>query len=79
MATPITNKKDSSAIGKGSIASTEQENDHSKGELVNASGHVQELDRQFNLVSLAGAGLVTGKTLEIERMSLFHERADNFR
>ena len=32
----------------------------SKGELINASGHVQELDRQFNIVSLAGAGLVTG-------------------
>ncbi|KIW56965.1 hypothetical protein PV05_05576 [Exophiala xenobiotica] len=60
MATPITNKKDSSGIGKESIASTEQEHDHSKGVLVNASGHVQELDRQFNLVSLAGAGLVTG-------------------
>jgi len=30
------------------------------GEPVNASGHVQELDRQYNLVSLSGAGLVTG-------------------
>lgn len=29
-------------------------------ELLNASGHVQELSRNFNLVSLAGVGLVTG-------------------
>jgi hypothetical protein len=62
MATMLTNNKiDTSAIGKESVASTEQDHDHSKGALVNASGHVQELDRQFNLVSLAGAGLVTGK------------------
>lgn len=29
-------------------------------ELVNASGHAQELSRNFNLVSLAGVGLVVG-------------------
>ena len=28
--------------------------------LVNASGHVQELDRNFNLISAAGVGLVVG-------------------
>ncbi|KAH8897911.1 amino acid permease [Thozetella sp. PMI_491] len=41
-------------------------NDHPKAdgpidpELVNASGHVQELSRQFSLLSLAGMGLVVG-------------------
>ena len=29
-------------------------------ELINASGHVQELDRNFSLLSLAGFGLVNG-------------------
>ncbi|KAJ9606647.1 hypothetical protein H2200_008655 [Cladophialophora chaetospira] len=29
-------------------------------ELINASGHVQELDRNFNLLSAAGVGLVVG-------------------
>jgi hypothetical protein len=31
-----------------------------KDELINASGHVQELDRNFNLITLAGVGLVVG-------------------
>ena len=31
-----------------------------KGELINASGHVQQLDRNFNLLTLAGVGLVVG-------------------
>lgn len=61
MATTVTNGKDASATGKQSVTSADQDVDRSKGELVNASGHVQELERQFNLVSLAGAGLVTGK------------------
>src|SRR4051794_31675414 len=30
------------------------------GELINASGHVQQLERNFNLLSLAGVGLVVG-------------------
>jgi hypothetical protein len=29
-------------------------------DLINASGHAQELNRQFNVVSLAGVGLVVG-------------------
>lgn len=29
-------------------------------ELINASGHVQELQRNFNLLSLTGIGLVVG-------------------
>ncbi len=31
-----------------------------QGDLVNASGHVQELDRNFNLLAAAGVGLVVG-------------------
>ena len=31
-----------------------------KGELINASGHIQQLDRNFNLLTLAGVGLVVG-------------------
>jgi choline transport protein len=31
-----------------------------QGELINASGHVQQLDRNFNLLTLAGVGLVVG-------------------
>lgn len=31
-----------------------------RGELINASGHVQQLDRNFNLLTLAGVGLVVG-------------------
>jgi hypothetical protein len=30
------------------------------GEIINASGHVQQLDRNFNLLTLAGVGLVVG-------------------
>ena len=33
-------------------------------ELINASGHVQELDRNFNLLSAAGVGLVVGSKLQ---------------
>ena len=29
-------------------------------DLINASGHVQELKRQFNLLSLAGIGITVG-------------------
>lgn len=29
-------------------------------DLINASGHVQELERNFNLLSLTGIGLVVG-------------------
>lgn len=30
------------------------------GELVNASGHIQEVDRNFSLLSLTGVGLTVG-------------------
>lgn len=31
-------------------------------ELVNASGHKQELDRQFSLLSICSVGITTGNT-----------------
>lgn len=34
--------------------------DHGTGEVLNASGHVQELRRQFSLWSLAGVGITVG-------------------
>ncbi|KAK3075006.1 hypothetical protein LTS18_014124, partial [Coniosporium uncinatum] len=33
-----------------------------KGVVVNASGHIQELDRNFNLMSILSVGIVTGNT-----------------
>lgn len=30
------------------------------GQLLNASGHVQEVNRNFSLLSLAGVGIVVG-------------------
>jgi choline transport protein len=36
------------------------QNDVAQGELINASGHVQEVDRNFGLFSLTGYGLVNG-------------------
>lgn len=40
-------------VGDGEI-------DHGTGELLNASGHVQELRRHFSLWSLAGVGITVG-------------------
>ncbi|KAK4945103.1 hypothetical protein LTR10_015529 [Elasticomyces elasticus] len=58
MSSSLDNRKNSTAIARqDSLTSAEQV---PIKELVNASGHVQELDRQFNLVSLAGCGLVVG-------------------
>jgi choline transport protein len=31
-----------------------------RGKVINSSGHAQELSRNFNLLSLAGVGLVVG-------------------
>ena len=42
-------------------------------DLVNASGHVQELDRNFNLLSAAGVGLVVGSKSRSYQTSL-HDR-----
>lgn len=46
-------EKQGSVTGAGEV-------DHGTGELVNASGHVQELRRHFSLLSLAGVGLTVG-------------------
>lgn len=40
--------------------STEYDQPELGGELINASGHAQELSRNFSLISLAGVGLVVG-------------------
>jgi choline transport protein len=32
------------------------------GEIINASGHVQELDRNFSLLSICSVGICTGNT-----------------
>lgn len=34
----------------------------SRHDLMNASGHLQEVDRNFGLLSLAGFGIVSGNT-----------------
>ena len=41
-------------------SSTERDGTLSAEELVNASGHVQELQRNFSLLSLTGIGIVVG-------------------
>ena len=43
-----------------SIAKEGEVIDHGTGELLNASGHVQELRRHFSLLSLAGVGITVG-------------------
>ena len=35
---------------------------YAEGRIVNETAHVQELERQFNLISLAGTGLLVGNT-----------------
>jgi hypothetical protein len=42
--------------------------DAGSSQLINASGHVQELDRNFNLLSAAGVGLVVGSASSYPRM-----------
>lgn len=58
MATPSVGD-DKKAPLPGTTA-TESPPDGGMSELINASGHVQELDRNFNLLSAAGVGLVVG-------------------
>lgn len=36
--------------------------DQSPGELINASGHRQELDRNFSLLSICAVAVTTGNT-----------------
>jgi choline transport protein len=39
---------------------TPPESSIERGQLINASGHVQEVNRNFSLLSLAGVGIVVG-------------------
>ena len=63
MATTITSDKKEplpgALIGEGPP-------DNGSSEVINASGHVQELNRNFNLLSAAGIGLVVGSELNIK-------------
>jgi choline transport protein len=45
--------------GRGD-SETPPESTIEKGQLINASGHVQEVNRNFSLLSLAGVGIVVG-------------------
>lgn len=56
----IRDEKDAIRAGADSPSSDQPTPIVEKGELINASGHVQELDRNFNLLTLAGVGLVVG-------------------
>jgi len=58
----MANLKDEKAVpdAGNDIHEAPQEGMIERNALLNASGHVQELDRNFNLVSLAGVGLVVG-------------------
>ena len=53
-------KKDHNEAVSDSASSDQAAVSIERGELVNASGHVQQLDRNFNLLTLAGVGLVVG-------------------
>jgi hypothetical protein len=60
MASPATvNEKKEPIPG---ASSTDPSTESGVSELINASGHVQELDRNFNLLSAAGVGLVVGSS-----------------
>lgn len=50
--------KDEKVVDRNS--ETPPESTIEKGQLINASGHVQEVNRNFNLLSLAGVGIVVG-------------------
>jgi hypothetical protein len=55
-------KDEKEAVRAASDRPSSEEHGHNieVGELVNASGHVQEVDRTHNLLTLAGVGLVVG-------------------
>ena len=55
----VTEKNGNSSDSKSEIPPSGA-HDVAHGELVNASGHIQEVDRNFNLLSLAGVGIVVG-------------------
>lgn len=54
----------SSEISKKTMTteSAAEEQEQSQGELVNASGHRQELERNFSLLSICAVAVTTGNT-----------------
>lgn len=56
----IDDKKDAVRIGGGSSLSDQHEQTIERGDLINASGHVQELDRNFGLLQATGLGITVG-------------------
>ena len=62
---PVINMSQTEKVGErveGQPAQVSLSNSSVDVQLVNASGHVQELDRNFSLWSLAGLGIVVGST-----------------
>jgi len=57
---------DSKAVIEPAMTPSRESNNESQvlesGELVNASGHVQELDRNFSLLNICAVGITTGNT-----------------
>lgn len=52
-------EKGSTGVGPDYVIQSRDDGD-AKSDLINASGHVQELKRNFGLTSLAGLGLTVG-------------------
>jgi choline transport protein len=52
------NKEKETSVPEQGVTASQAEPGNS--ELINASGHVQELDRNFSLLAAAGVGLVVG-------------------
>ena len=53
-------KSEKQARDAGSHSSSDTQDGYITDGRINASGHVQQLDRNFNLLTLAGIGLVVG-------------------
>ena len=54
------NSKDN--VDKAVVRDKEKQIDRRRSSQINVSGHEQELDRQFGLLSIISAGIVTGNT-----------------
>lgn len=52
----------SSDISKKTMTTESAAEEQSQGELVNASGHRQELERNFSLLSICAVAVTTGNT-----------------
>lgn len=60
--TPLDCRHPKGDLDKGSIEDGEKQTARQRSSLINVSGHEQELDRQFGLLSIISAGIVTGNT-----------------